>query len=153
MATEPAGSDLPEILARYPRQPGELLNVLIDLQAHYRYLPKKALKETAEYLNVPFSQVYSVATFYKALSLKPRGEHVIKVCQGTACHLRGAPAIIEELQNVLGIRPGETTSDLKFTLETVNCLGACALAPVMMIDDATYGELTASKLRNILQKV
>jgi NADH-quinone oxidoreductase subunit E len=142
-----------EILARHSQHPSELLSILLDVQERYHYLPQGVLQEVADHLNVSLSQVYSVATFYKTLSLRPRGDHVIRVCLGTACHLRGAATILEELENMLGISAGETTEDLKFTLETVNCLGACALAPVMVIDDETYGELTVSKVRTILQKV
>jgi NADH:ubiquinone oxidoreductase subunit E len=118
-------TNLLEISARHPRRPGELLGMLLDLQSHYNYLPKEALKEVAAYLEIPLSQVYSVATFYKSLSLKPRGEHVIRVCLGTACHLRGAPAVLEGLQSILGIAPGETTADLKFTLDGKLFRGLC----------------------------
>jgi len=145
--------DLAQLFSRYSRHSSALLGLLLDLQDEYNYLPKKALKEVAAYLGVTLSQVYSVATFYKSLTLKPRGRHIIKVCLGTACHLRGAPQVLTELENILGITPGGTTEDLKFSLETVNCLGACALAPVMVIDDQTYGEVTPNRVQEIIQKV
>lgn len=152
----PKGTGLAEIAAileRHPRRPGELLAILLDLQETYRYLPQAALKEVARYLEVPESRVYSVATFYKALTLKPRGERVIRICLGTACHLRGSPAVLERLEEVLGIKPGETTPDGRFTLETVNCLGACALAPVVVIGEETYGQMTPQKVEKLLEEV
>lgn len=150
---EPESASVREILRRHPRIAGELLPVLLELQETYRFLPKTALKEVAAYLGVPESRVYAVATFYKALTLKPRGERTIRVCQGTACHLRGAGAVLNKVQEVLGIAPGETTADGRFTLETVNCLGACALAPVLVIGDETYGQLAGDTVGKLLQEV
>jgi len=153
LPTESPRSEIASVLERHPRRPGELLAILLDLQETYRYLPKAALKEVARYLGVPESRVYSVATFYKALTLKPRGERIIRICLGTACHLRGSPAVLERFEEILGIKPGETTPDGRFTLETVNCLGACALAPVVVIGEETYGQMTPEKVEKLLREV
>lgn len=147
------GAEMAEVVERHPRRPGELLAILLDLQETYHYLPRTALKEVARYLAVPESRVYGVATFYKALTLKPRGERVIRTCLGTACHLRGSPAVLERIEAVLGIKPGETTADGRFTLETVNCLGACALAPVVVIGEETYGQMTPDKVEKLLREL
>jgi NADH:ubiquinone oxidoreductase subunit E len=131
---------------------GGLVGVLQDVQNHYTYLPKAALSYISEELDIPLSQVYSLATYYKAFSLKPRGKYVISLCMGTACHVRGAGRIADEIKKKLDIKTGETTHDGLFTFETVNCLGCCAIGPVMMIDDVYYGELTAKKVDAILKK-
>jgi NADH-quinone oxidoreductase subunit E len=140
-----------EILARYPGEPKHLVSVLQDLQLRYRYLPRPALERVAGTLGVPLAKVYGVATFYKAFSLTPRGEKILRVCTGTACHIRGAPLILSELRTRLGISPGETTSDLKFSLEVVNCVGACALAPVVMENDTAHGNLSVTKVRRLVK--
>jgi NADH-quinone oxidoreductase subunit E len=103
-------------------------------------------------MSVPISQVYQVATFFRAFSLKPRGRHTVSVCLGTACHVRGGVRVVEELERVMSIARGHTTTDMKFTLETVNCMGACALGPVMKIDDTYYGQMTPDKVAGILAK-
>ena len=139
-----------EILARYPAEPRHLISVLQDLQLRYRYLPREALERVAATLGVPLAKVYSVATFYKAFSLTPRGERVLRVCTGTACHIRGAPLLLTELQKRLNIKPGETTEDLEFSIEAVNCVGACALAPVVMVNDTAHGNLTVTRVRRLL---
>lgn len=123
-----------------------------DLQKQYGYIPKDKLIELSEYMDLPLSKLYSMATFYKALSLKPKGKYIIKVCDGTACHIRSSKTILDEIKNTLGIKPGETTEDGKFSLETVNCLGSCAIAPVMVINDKYYGKMTASMVRQILKE-
>ncbi len=110
------------------------------------------LIELSEYLDMPLSKLYSMATFYKALSLIPKGKNIIKVCDGTACHIRSSKSLLDEIEKTLGIKPGETTKDGKFSLETVNCLGSCAIAPVMVINDKYYGKLTPSMLREILKE-
>ena len=125
------------IMASYDHNPAKLVGILQDIQKELRYLPQDALRHVAERLAVPLPRVYSVATFYQAFSLTPRGRHIIKVCMGTACHVRGAPRVLEELERKLGIGPGETTYDLEYTLLTVNCLGCCALGPVVVVDN-TY---------------
>ena len=141
-----------EIIKRYKSRGSGLIGVLQDIQGEYNYLPKEALTYVAEELNVPLSQTYSLATFYKAFSLKPRGKHLIFVCMGTACHVRGAPRIVDEIQRKLAIKVGETTKDGKFSLETVNCLGCCAIGPVIMIDDKYYGEMTVKKVGSVLER-
>lgn len=129
-----------------------LISILQDVQSEYHYLPEEALRRIAERLNLPPIQVYSVATFFKAFSLKPRGKHLVRVCLGTACHVRGASSVLDELARHLGIEPGETTKDMKFTLETVNCLGACALGPIVVIDGEYFGQMTPGKVKGFLKK-
>lgn len=145
-------SEIEDILSRYPKEPRFLLPILLDIQERFRYLPVSAMKRVAQYLCVPETRVFSVATFYKTLSLTPKGEKTIRVCAGTACHLRGSSSILRQIEKELGILSGETTEDGMFTLETVNCLGACALAPVMMIDDRVYGKMTPHKVCEVLRK-
>ncbi|MBN2056145.1 NADH-quinone oxidoreductase subunit NuoE [bacterium] len=140
-----------EIIAQYPRQENSLIMVLQAINKHSNYLPVDALKIVAEELGVPASKVYSVATFYKAFSLEPRGRIVIRVCMGTACHIRGAPQIAAEFKRLLNIAPGKTTSDGKYTLETVNCLGACAMAPLVMVGDKYHGNVTIDQVRDLLE--
>jgi NADH-quinone oxidoreductase subunit E len=130
-----------------------LMAVLEEIQARYRYLPKDALILVGERLGVPLSQTYSVATFYNAFSLKPKGRHVINVCLGTACVVRGSKKVLERISDRLGIQPGETTEDGEFTLETVNCLGACALGPIVVVDGAYSGQMNASKSDALLREM
>ena len=136
---------------KYPKEQRYTLSILQDLQKEYNYIPKEKLIELSKYLDIPLSKLYSMATFYKALSLTPKGENIIKVCDGTACHIRSSKSLLDEIQNTLGIKPGETTKDGKFSLETVNCLGSCAIAPVMVINDKYYGKLTSAMVREILK--
>ena len=138
-------------LDRYQRDPGMLVSVLQDIQAEYNYLPKEALAEVSQGLDVPLTQVYSVASFFKAFSLKPRGRHIINVCLGTACHVRGAVRILDEIERKLGIKSGGTTEDNKYTLETVNCVGACALGPIVAVDGNFTGQMTATKVKALLE--
>jgi len=138
------------ILEYYPRERRFLLAILQDIQKHYNYIPRISLEMVRDYLDVPLSKLYGMATFYRALSLKPKGRYVIKVCDGTACHIRSSQVIIDEIRNVLSIVPGTTTGDGKFSLETVNCLGSCAVSPVMVINDRFYGRVTSSMVRDIL---
>jgi NADH-quinone oxidoreductase subunit E len=147
----PYSQKVKTILARYRRDPGMLVSILQDVQAEYNYLPKEALIEVGEGLSVPLSQVYGVASFYKAFSLKPRGRHLINVCLGTACHVRGAVRVLDEIERQLGVSSGETTEDLKYTLETVNCVGACALGPIVIIDGNYEGQMTAGKVKPLLE--
>jgi NADH-quinone oxidoreductase subunit E len=148
----PNGKALKKILDRYEAKGESLLALLQDLQQNYSYLPEEGLKAVAEKLQVPLNRVYSVATFYNAFSLKPKGKYVVQVCMGTACHVRGAPGIVEEAERVLGIKRGDTTDDGKFTLETVNCVGACALGPVMVVNGSYHGHLTRDKIGAILKE-
>jgi NADH-quinone oxidoreductase subunit E len=140
------------ILNKYPKEQRYLLAVLQDIQKKYNYLPRGALIMVQEYFDVPLSKLYSMATFYKALSLKPKGKYIIRVCDGTACHIRGSALIIDEIHRLLNILPGDTTEDGNFSLETVNCLGSCALAPVMVINDKYYGNVTPAMARQILRE-
>lgn len=131
---------------------GSLINVLEEIQDEYRYLPREALVLVSDRMGVPLSQVYSVATFYHAFSLEPSGEHSICVCTGTACHVRGAVQVLNRLESKLGIEAGETTRDRMFTLETGNCLGACALGPVVVVDGEYEGNLTTKKVDKLLKR-
>ena len=139
------------IISRYPADSRHLISILQDVQLSYRYLPREALEKVSQTLKVPLAKVYSVATFYKAFSLTPRGEKELRVCTGTACHIRGAPLILGELQTRLKIKPGETTEDLSFSLEAVNCVGACALAPVVMVNDVAHGNLKVTSVRRLVK--
>ena len=142
---------LKAMLDRYQRDPGMLVSVLQDIQAEYNYLPKETLAEVSQGLDIPLTQVYSVASFFKAFSLKPRGRHLINVCLGTACHVRGAVRILDEIERKLGIKSGGTTEDNKYTLETVNCVGACALGPIVAVDGNYTGQMTATKVKPLLE--
>ncbi len=138
-----------DIVKKHGRDKKSTLAMLQDIQRSFGYIPREALETLAEQLEVPICKLYSMATFYKALSLKPRGRNLIRVCDGTACHIRSSPLLISEIETLLNIKPGETTKDGEFTLETVNCLGSCAIAPVMVINDVYYGKVTPAKLRDI----
>lgn len=146
-----AGEKVSKILKRYQHDKSLLVSILQDIQVEYRYLPEDALVEVSRGLEVPLSYVYSVATFFRAFSLTPTGRHLINVCLGTACHVRGAIKILEKIERELGIKPGETTKDLKFTLETVNCVGACALGPIMIVDGEYEGQMTTDKVNPVLK--
>jgi NADH-quinone oxidoreductase subunit E len=148
---KPAKQKVKSILDSYQHDPSMLVSVLQDVQAEYNYLPKEALSQVSQSLDVPLTQVYSVATFFKAFSLKPRGRHIINVCLGTACHVRGAVKIKEEIERELDIKPGETTEDFKYTLETVNCVGACALGPIVIIDGKYSGQMKTDKVKTLLE--
>ncbi len=139
------------ILDKYQRDQGLLVSILQDVQGEFYYLPEDAIKVVSKGLEVPLAQVYSVATFFKAFSLKPRGRHLINVCLGTACHVRGAVRILEKIERELNVMPGETTKDLRFTLETVNCVGACALGPMVIIDGKYYGQMATDKVDSLLK--
>ena len=141
-----------EIIERHGYQKASLIGILQDIQGEMNYLPRKALVRVAKSLDLPLTHIYEVATFYKAFSLDPRGKHTIQVCLGTACHVRGGSRVLDYLENRLGVKPGETTKDLSFTLESVNCLGACALGPMMVIDKKYYGKINTNKIESILEK-
>jgi len=145
-------SGVENILNEYRCEKNSLISILLDIQAEYNYLPKDALVTVANKLNIRLIDVYSVATFYKVFSLKPRGKYIINVCVGTACHVRGGRRIVEKIKKRLNIEVGETTEDMLFTLETVRCLGACALGPVMVVNGEYHGQLNAKKADVILQK-
>jgi NADH-quinone oxidoreductase subunit E len=139
------------ILERYPRDESSLIMILQDVQAEFNYLPPELLKIVAKEIGVPKARVFGVATFYKAFSLEPRGKEIIKVCMGTACHVRGAPLIKDELERQLDIKAGGTTKDLKYSLEVVNCVGACAMAPVAIVGDKYFPNLSPDKLKRIIK--
>ena len=145
-------SEFEDIIQKHPQEKRSLIPILQDLQAEYNYLPPVALNMVSQALDVPLIDIISVASFYNAFSLEPKGEHQITVCMGTACHVRGAQNILEKLERDLGIKAGQTTKDMKFSLETVNCLGACALGPLMVIDGEYYGNMNATKLDKILER-
>ena len=139
------------MLAKYQQDKSALIDILHDMQSAIGYLPREALEEIHIALDVPLSRVYSVATFFKAFSLTPRGRHVINVCMGTACHVRGADKVLEQMEKELGIKTGGNTADLKFTLETVNCVGACALGPMVIVGEDYHGEMTPEKVSEVLK--
>ena len=138
------------IVSRYEGGAGDLIPVLQDIQDEYNYLPKEELQAVAQRLQVPLTQVYSVATFFKMFSLEPKGRHQIRVCLGTTCHLRGGQRLVETLARRLGVEVGHSTEDLNFSLETVGCLGSCAQAPLMMIDDRYFGSMAVDRITKIL---
>lgn len=140
------------IIDKYDGEKRSLLSILLDIQSECNYLPKYALAHVARKLALPFSRVYSTATFYKAFSLEPRGKHIVTVCVGTACHVRGGPKIMDYLSRSLNIGPGETTENMQFTLETVNCLGCCAIGPIVVVDGEYNGGMTISKTDSLLAK-
>jgi NADH-quinone oxidoreductase subunit E len=139
-----------EIFSQHHGEAQELIPILQETQAKFRYLPAAAMREIARFLHTPGSTVYGVSTFYAQFKLTPLGKRIIRVCRGTACHVRGAGKVLAELEKQLGIKAGETTADLEYTLETVACIGACALAPTMTIDNETYGKMTAKKVTEVL---
>ena len=140
------------IINNYSSNPDSLISILQDIQSEYKYLPEPAIKQVARDLGLPVIQVYGVATFFKAFSLVPKGEHIIHVCTGTACHVRGATQVMTELERQLKVKCGETTKDLKCSLDTVNCVGACALGPVVVTDKKYYGQMATGKVKTMLAK-
>ncbi|MDR1560398.1 MAG: NAD(P)H-dependent oxidoreductase subunit E [Clostridiales bacterium] len=145
--------DFDRLTRAYPSDRRYALAVMQDMQRRYNYIPPEGLTALAEYLNCPVAELYSMATFYKALSLKPKGNHIIKVCDGTACHIRGSVNLLNGIMAALGIGPEETTEDGEFSLELVNCLGSCALAPVMVVDGVYYGKVTLESLPDIFNRL
>jgi NADH-quinone oxidoreductase subunit E len=150
MEKKPYAEKVSRVLQKHRHDKALLVDILQDTQAEIGYLPKEALEEVSRGLDVPQSRVYSVATFFKAFSLKPRGRHLINVCMGTACHVRGSVKVLEKVEQELKIKTGETTGDLKFTLETVNCVGACALGPMVIIGEDYHGEMTPETVGPVL---
>ena len=140
------------IVEKYDCNRDSLISILQDVQALYHYLPEHSLRAVAQELNIPLVQVYGVATCFKAFSLEPRGEHLVCVCLGTACHVRGAQSVLDETKRRLGVEAGQSTEDMKYSLETVNCLGACALGPILVVDEEYHGQMTPSKVKKILKK-
>lgn len=139
-----------KIIDKYACEKGVLIQLLLDIQRELNWIPPEAIIRINKRLKIPVSEIYRVASFYTALSLKPRGRHLVRVCLGTACYVRGAPKILDSVERTLGIRAGETTPDDKFTLETVNCLGCCALGPVVEIDGQYNGRLSSANVEKLL---
>ena len=144
-------TEVDEIVARYRGDESALIQILLDIQREYYWLPKEALLKLSERLEVPLNRIYHIATFYKAFSLTPRGRHQVMVCMGTACYIRGAPQLLDKVEEILKIKPGETSSDMRFTLTTVNCLGCCALGPVVVVDEEYHGRLAPAKVGQFLE--
>lgn len=140
------------IIDSYDLDGSSLIAILQDAQGEFGYLPQSALKRIAERLNIPLIQVFGVATFFRAFRLTPRGEHIIRICLGTACHVKGAPSLLEEVQRELNVGVGGTTIDGMFTLESVNCLGCCALGPVAVVDDEHFRQMNAIKVASLLKR-
>ena len=145
-------SKVAAIVSEYNGNRDSLISILQDIQSEHHYLPEDALRAVASQLDLPLIQVCGVATFFKAFSLKPRGEHMVSVCLGTACHVRGAPAVLDEVERQLGIEAGETTEDMRYSLETVNCLGACALGPIVVVDGKYHGQMSPGKVKKVLRE-
>ncbi len=140
------------IIGRYGADPRALISLLLDIQDEFYYLPQEALERVAQKVSIPPVQAYQVARFYKAFSLKPRGKHLLTVCLGTACHVRGGERLVDQVARLLKVKPGGTTEDKQFTLQTVNCLGCCALGPVLVIDGTYFGKMAATKIDKVLRK-
>ena len=138
------------IIDSYNGETSSLIQVLLEIQSENNWLPKEALERVSQKLDVPLSRIQHIATFYKAFSLVPKGRHKVHICMGTACHVRGATRVLDTVEDVTGIKPGETDLDLKFSLETVNCLGCCALGPVMEVDGKTHGKMSPGGTAEVL---
>jgi len=141
-----------QIIGKHQGEPSSLIQVLLEIQSENHWLPKEAIERVSEKLEVPISRIQHIATFYKAFSSMPRGRHEVHICMGTACHVRGATRILDTVQDLIGIKSGQADQDLKFSLETVNCLGCCALGPVMEIDGKTYGKLSTTETAAVLER-
>ncbi len=146
-------SEIHQIIDRAARDNESIISALEEIQRRYRYLPYEALVLASERLGVPLSQAYAVATFYNAFSLKPKGKYCLQICMGTACHVRGSPQILSQMETRFNIKAGETTSDHLFTLETVNCLGACALGPIVVVNDEYHGQMTVQKSDALTKRI
>ena len=153
MNGEPDLAPVDQAVDRLDADPAQLIGILQDVQRELNYLPQWALERVAERIGVPLIQVYRVASFYRAFSLDPRGEHMISVCLGTACHVREGPLVLRTFERTLGVPVGGTTSDLDFTLERVGCLGACALGPVVQVDEEVHDHMDALKAERLVRKM
>jgi NADH-quinone oxidoreductase subunit E len=140
-----------QIIDRHHGEASSLIQILLDIQGENNWLPREALERISQRLQVPLARIQHIATFYKAFSLVPKGRHQIHVCMGTACHVRGAARVLNTVKDLTGIRPGETDLDMKFSLETVNCLGCCALGPVVEINGKTHGKVSAARTADVLE--
>lgn len=145
-------SEIEAIIERYGSRESAILSILQDIQAKEKYLPKEVLEQVSQKMRIPMANIFRIATFYNALSIKPRGRHKVDVCLGTACHVRGGNKIIDKLSRDLGIQVGETTKDKRFTLELVRCVGCCSLGPVMVVDGNVFGRLTQEKVPGLLRE-
>ncbi len=152
MAKEEVISKTRDIVAPWKEKKGGLIPVLQATQEAFGYLPAQAVETISEEMLIPLAEIYGVATFYAQFHLKPRGRHIIRVCRGTACHVRGSLKILEKVKGLLQVEENGTTEDLRFTLEPVACIGACGLAPVIMVNDETFGRLTVDMVEGILEK-
>ncbi|MCC6202653.1 MAG: NAD(P)H-dependent oxidoreductase subunit E [Gammaproteobacteria bacterium] len=141
-----------QIIDRHDAREGALIEILLDIQHEFHWLPSEALELVSDRLNVPMGRIRHTATFYKAFSLVPKGRHEINVCMGTACHVRGAQRVLEVIQNTTGLMPGETDAEMKYSLDTVNCIGCCALGPVIEIDKEQHGKLVPGKTAALLKR-
>jgi len=140
------------LIDSYADKKEQIISLLQDIQAQFNYLPQDVLVKISQELDIPLSQVFSVATFFRAFALKPRGRHLVTVCLGTACHVKGGRRLVEKMERDYGIKPGETTEDMRFTLEAVNCLGCCALGPVVVVDGKYQSKVSPDKLDRVLKK-
>lgn len=140
-----------QIIDKHQGEASSLIQVLLDIQSENNWLPKTALERVSEKLAVPLNRIQHIATFYKAFSLVPKGRHQVHICMGTACHVRGASRVLDTVKEATGLNPGETDLELKFSLETVNCLGCCALGPVMEVDGKTHGKMTPGETIEVLK--
>ena len=147
---DPLKTRVGEILTSYKGEKADLIPILQQVQQEYGYLPEEALSQIAQFVNLPECTVFGTVTFYAQFKLVPTGRNVVRVCRGTACHVRGGPRILKDVEKKLGIKPGESTADLEYTLETVACIGACALAPNITINSDTHGQMTTKKVAEIL---
>lgn len=143
---------LDSLIGSYADRKDQLISLLQDVQAEFNYLPRDVLVKISQRLDIPMSQLFGVATFFRAFSLQPRGRHLVTVCLGTACHVRGGHRLVDKVKRDYGIEPGGTTEDMRFTLETVNCLGCCALGPVVVVDGKYESQMDATKLDRVLRK-
>ena len=135
----------------YKKDKDMLIQILLDLQGMFGWLPQEVLTEISEQLEVPITQVYQIASYYKAFSLMPRGRHIVRVCMGTACQVRGSPQLLTIISAMLDLKPYETSRDMRFTLETVNCLGCCAMGPVVVVDDEYHSKPSTPALKKIFE--
>jgi len=142
-----------KILSRFDQAQKELIHILHEIQKEYNHIPPEVIPEMAEKLKISESEIFGVLTFYNAFTLEPRGKHLVTICMGTACHVRGAPMILDEFQRRLGIEAGQTSEDKEFTLERVNCVGACALGPIAIIDGEYHGQMKTQEVQKLLKAI
>jgi len=144
------GLEMDDLLRGYGREQKDLTKILHRIQGEYGFISSQAIRRVAEHLNTTENEVYGVLTFYKAFRLRPRGKHLITVCQGTSCHVRGGAWVFDEMKKVLGVEPGETTPDRMFSLETVNCLGCCAIGPTVVVDGTYHSQVSVKDVHSII---